>query len=288
MRLDRGFHSLLLVAIFGLATHTLASEDRPGTIDEILLIDKSLSMRGAMATVKDLAASDLVESILVPGDRLIVEAFYGKIDRVFAGTIRTDADKQRAAEAIRAVVADGAYTDIGAVLDKASEDLAELGMPDRPKYVVLLTDERQEAPPGSRYVSPDYRLTHPALTYVRKIDRGAFREIIVGLDVAAKVDQAAPAVMKILEEPPARSDADFPPLPENTPAGLKEGIEAPASAATTNVPAAGGFESSRPGMMPSTGLLVGISSAVALAAAVVVTLVLIGRRKRRDRELHDS
>jgi len=278
-------------------------EDRPGTIDEILLIDKSLSMRGSIDAVKSYAATRLISSILVPGDRLIIEAFYGKIERVFGGTIRSAADKDLAIKSLDGIVADGAFTDIGAVLDRASADLVELGNPDRPKYVVLLTDERQEAPPGSRYVSSDYRLVHPALTYIRRIDHGAYREIIVGLDVAAKVDKAAPSIMKILSEPPARSDADFPPLPADTPPGLAIGG---ATGDTTNGGARAGGDPNRTGASggnplssgqgggssnsegsPPSWIIPFILGLVFLAGAAVVTLVLI-RRRKRDRELHDS
>ncbi len=276
-------------------------EDRPGTIDEILLIDKSLSMRGSIEAVKSYAASRLISSILVPGDRLIIEAFYGKIERVFGGTIRSTADKELAIKSLDGIVADGAFTDIGAVLDKASSDLVELGNPDRPKYVVLLTDERQEAPPGSRYVSSDYRLVHPALTYIRRIDHGAYREIIVGLDVAAKVDKAAPEIMKILSEPPARSDADFPPLPADTPPGLSIGAPAggPSAAGaqkgdTPNQGAAEGSEAAGTaggaavsgGVLPSWAVM-SILALVFLAGGGFVTLVLI-RRRKHDKELHDS
>lgn len=305
MGIDRALRRAALALLLGSAALAgIAAEDRPGTIDEILLIDKSLSMRGSIEAAKALAEKELVSSILVPGDRLVVEVFYGKIERLFAGTIRSAADKEEAIRRIAGIRADGAYTDIGAVLDRAGEDLVELDAPERPKYVVLLTDERQEAPPGSPYVSPDYRLRHPALTYVRRIDKGGFHEIVVGLDVARRIAEAAPSIMQILSDPPARSDADFPPLPPDTPPGLAlgapEGARGAAAGAqggaATASPGAGGAAAGPGGPGGATGaakgpspalLLGGVLALVALAGAAAGTLLLT-RRRKRDRESHDA
>jgi len=273
---------------------TVHGENRPGTIDEIILVDKSLSMRATFGEVKNFAASDLISTLLVPGDRLIIEDFFGKVERLYGGTIRSEADKAEAIRKLESIVADGAYTDIGAALDKAESDLQELGNPDRPKYVVLLTDERQEAPPGSRYVSADYRLRHPALTYVRRIDKGAYREIIVGLDVGARVDQAAPGIMRLLDKPPSRSDADFPPLPPGSSPELSLGETGGGGGAVATYPAdkAGSAESGVGAAAKSGGstlfvILIPILAVVVLAGAAGGTLVFL-RRRNRDREMHDS
>lgn len=273
---------------------TLNGENRPGTIDEIILVDKSLSMRATIGEVKKFAASDLISTLLVPGDRLIIEDFFGKVERLYAGTIRSEADKSEAIRRLESIVADGAYTDIGAALDKAEADLQELGNLDRPKYVVLLTDERQEAPPGSRYVSADYRLRHPALTYVRRIDKGAYREIIIGLDVGARVDQAAPGIMKLLDTPPSRSDADFPPLPAGSSPELSLD-ETVAGGSATAAPQTGKAGAEGRGGAPAAfgggsglpKLLFPILAILVLAGAAGVTLVFL-RRRNRDREMHDS
>jgi hypothetical protein len=153
---------------------------------------------------KEYAAGQVIGSILVPGDRLIVEAVYGKVDRLVKMDISSEADKAKAIREIRAVKANGRFTDLGNALDAAKKDLNELGKPERPKYVLMITDERQEAPSGSPYQAKDYKLKHPSLEYVKKIDLGEFRAIIVGLQVKDKVAQAAPEVMKLLLEPPVR------------------------------------------------------------------------------------
>ncbi|HET7838514.1 MAG TPA: vWA domain-containing protein [Rectinemataceae bacterium] len=179
-------------------------DPRSGDLDMVLLLDKSLSMAPFFAEAKSYVAGDVLGPILMPGDRLVIELVYGKVERLWSGTIESEADKAAAIRRIRAVVADGAYTDLGAGLDAAKRDVDELGRPERPKYVLLVTDERQEAPPGSAYPAADYRLKHPYLEYVKKRDLGRFRAITVGIGVGAKVEAAASQVMKYLAEPPAR------------------------------------------------------------------------------------
>ncbi len=156
---------------------------------------------------KEYAAGQVLGPILVPGDRLIIELVYGKVERLVSMDIASEADKARAIRSIRAVKADGRFTDLGKALDAAKRDLDELGRPERPKYVLMITDERQEAPAGSPYQSTDYTLRHPSLEYVKKVDLGKFRAITVGLQVGDKVAQAAPEMMKLLLEPPVRDGA---------------------------------------------------------------------------------
>lgn len=179
-------------------------ELRSGSLDVILLLDKSLSMAPFFEEAKAYAAGTVLGPVLIPGDRLIVETVYGKVDRLVTATIASEEDKAKAIRAIRAVKANGRFTDLGAALDAAKRDLDELGRPERPKYVLLITDERQEAPKGSPYQAPDYKLKHPALEYVKRVDLGKFRAITVGLQVGTKVSAATPVVMQLLMDPPVR------------------------------------------------------------------------------------
>ena len=248
-------------------------DQRAGTLDMILLLDKSLSMAPYFDKAKNYAAGNLIGPILVSGDRLIVEVVYGKTVRLISTTIATEADKAKVIRTIRAVKADGHFTDLGAALDAAKRDLDELGQPERPKYVVLITDERQEAPPGSPYQATDYKLVHPALEYVKKVDLGQFRAITVGLQVGKKVNQAAPAVMQLLMDPPVRNEA-----------GEMAGGAAGAGG-TKGVPAgAEGGPTKSERALPSW-LLYGAAGILAVAIiGVVVALLVAGRRKEPGAE----
>jgi hypothetical protein len=216
-RLKRLALLAVIVLTAGLSTQALAAqagtqtaaatkdkELRSGSLDVILLLDKSLSMAPFFEEAKAYAAGTVLGPILIPGDRLIVETVYGKVIRLEKTDIGSEADKAKAIRAIRAVKANGRFTDLGAALDAAKRDLDELGMPERPKYVLLITDERQEAPKGSPYQAPDFKLKHPSLEYVKKVDLGKFRAITVGLQVGSKVSAVAPTVMQLLMDPPVR------------------------------------------------------------------------------------
>jgi Mg-chelatase subunit ChlD len=255
------------------ASQTKASEEREGALDMIILLDKSLSMAPFFDQAKAYAAGNLIGSILVPGDRLIVEAVYGKVDRLITTTIATEADKAKAVRAIRAVVANGRFTDLGAALDKAKRDLDELGKPERPKYVVLLSDERQEAPKGSPYQAPDYKLKHPSLEYVKKVDLGKFRAITVGLQVGSKVSETAPVVMQLLLDPPLRAGQ------AGSSAAGGAGAKGDASG---NAPEGGLSRSER--ALPSW-LFYGAAGILALSlAGLVVALLMAGKRKDKSEE----
>jgi hypothetical protein len=268
----------------------VAAIDRNLNIDAIVLIDKSLSMASTIGEVKRYAAGRVIEALLMPGDRLVVEQFYGKTERLFAGTIRNEADKAAVIRSLNSIVADGPFTDIGAALDRAAADLVELASPERPKLILLLTDERQEAPAGSKYVAKNFVLSHPALRYVKRVDLGSFRAITVGFGVAERVDQTAPQVMRLLEEVPARDDRDYPPLPKDTEGGLSgaatlsggaTGMEAAPAARN---PAAQAARGSLPVL--TLAILVAVLIVVVLAGLLVSTLVL-KRKKRRDEERND-
>jgi hypothetical protein len=288
----------VLLAAFCLATYfalpfALPAENRPGTIDAILLIDKSLSMAPAIDRVKRYAAGEVIEAILVPGDRLIIEVFYGKVERLFAGTIRSESDKAEAIRSLNGIVADGHFTDIGAALDRASKDLDELGSPDRPKYILLLTDERQEAPAGSPYQAKNYVLVHPALTYTRRLDLGPFRAITVGLDIASKVDQAATGVMKMLEEPPVRDDKAFPELEAGSSPALSAVAESSPAQASGSGTAASKTVAGRPGGATANaawnlGMLPLIFFGALVLAAILGAAILLRRKKKRNEERNDS
>jgi hypothetical protein len=263
-----------------------AQETRSAYLDVILLVDKSLSMVKAEAGVRKYAEGEIIGPVLVPGDRLIIETFYGKVDRLYAGTIRSEEDKAAIVRKLDAVVPNGRFTDIGAALDRAKADLAELGMPERPKYVLLLTDERQEAPYGTKYYAPDYKLVHPALKYVRRVDLGLFRAITVGFDVEARVDATAPGVMRLLEEPPARRTGDYPALPKGTDGGLSGA--AVVGGPTANPRATGGEKLAPPSGASTLGryslpILLGVAVLAALfLAAVIVRVVQLRNRRRED------
>ena len=72
------------------------NELRPGSLDMILLLDKSLSMAPFFGKVKEYAAGEVLGPILIPGDRLVVELVYGKVQRLISVRIGSEDDKAKA------------------------------------------------------------------------------------------------------------------------------------------------------------------------------------------------
>lgn len=247
-------------------SYTAAKDSRPGSLDMVLLLDKSLSMAPFYGEVKEYAAGKVLGPILIPGDRLVVELVYGKVQRLLSVAIGSEEDKAKAIRAIRAVKPDGHFTDLGAALDAAKRDLEELGQPDRMKYVLLVTDEIQEAPKGSPYQAADYKLKHPSLEYVKRVDLGKFRAITVGLGVGAEVDKAAPTVMELLMDPPIREGVG-----PATALGAQVPVSGPAAGAATPAERA----------LPSWLLYCAAALLVLALAAFAVVLVL---SRKRDSE----
>jgi len=165
-------------------------------------------------------------------------------------------------------------------------------MPDRPKYILLFTDERQEAPKDSQYYSSTYTPRHRLLEYVKKVDMGQFRVITIGYGLSARIELDARTLMTTLAEPPAR--------PQEPLAG-SSGVAATTGDATSSAPAAPGTApDTAPGTITepvhgrdevpgasSTGVtgtgFAGAPLAAALAAASaagIIIAILIARRKR--------
>jgi hypothetical protein len=273
MKSDVGSRSaprIILLASFILSLTPLAAQDvRNQSIDVILLVDKSLSMNIAIDDVKHYVAGDIIGSVLLPGDRLVIELFYGKTETLYSGTLESEADKARVVGMLQGIRADGRFTDIGSALDRIDVILANLGSQERPKLVMLLTDERQEAPVGTKYFSPDYVAVHPYLTYVDRVDHGSFRAIVVGADLNAKISNLAGQVLTFLSSPPEgrASTADE----GDTQLDLQESLEKAASA-----------EAERGGTLDM--ILIAAASTLFAGLAALAIVALVRRKRRRDEE----
>lgn len=266
-------------------------ETRSIPVDFVLLVDRSLSMNAAMEDLKRYLAESVVGPAMLPGDRAEVLAFYGETEVLWSGEITGELEKAALLRALRSIVPDGRFTDIGAALDQVDGILTRLGAPERPKYILLLTDERQEAPPGSPYASDDYTIRHPRLEFSRRIDLGSFRAITIGLGVEARVDAAAADFLNLLAETPTGDTSSLPGAPSGAGSATGGGPDAPlvtqpgASEAASDAagakpdasPGSPGI-ASRLGALPLWALIVG---ALALAAILIGFLVLV-LRSRRD------
>ena len=170
------------------AAGMLAADTRTENIDVVVALDRSLSMEKKVEAVKSYVATYLIDQVLIPGDRFIVVAFYGKADLIVSQTIAGDADKTAVKKVIAAIRGNGRFTDIGNALDVLQQQVAPLENDGRKKFILLLTDGIQEAPPTSRYWSKDGKFNHAFLANTKTIQKKGWKIQILGIgtDTAAR------------------------------------------------------------------------------------------------------
>ncbi len=180
------FVSLALLAL-ALACPALA-DTRTENIDVVVALDRSLSMEKKVEAVKSYVATYLIDQVLIPGDHFIVVAFYGKADLIISQTIGGDPDKKAAKSVIAKIRGNGRFTDIGNALDALRQQVDPLENDGRKKFILLLTDGIQEAPPTSKYYSKDGKFNHAFLANTKTIQQKGWKIQILGIgtDTAAR------------------------------------------------------------------------------------------------------
>ncbi len=166
----------------------VTADSRKANIDVIIALDKSLSMENKIDAVKSWVNTFIIDQLVIPGDFLAVVSFYGKADLIISQAITGDPDKKSAKALISHIRGNGRFTDIGNALDMVKAQLADREKDGREKYVLLLTDGIQEAPPSSKYYSKNGTFNHEFLSNTKTIQQKGWKVMIlgIGIDTAAK------------------------------------------------------------------------------------------------------
>ncbi|MDR1893155.1 MAG: VWA domain-containing protein [Spirochaetales bacterium] len=190
--------------VYFLVFFSLFADSRTENIDLFVLLDKSLSMVEEIEDVKSYVRDFLVETFLIPGDNLTVINFFGSTDLFISQRVDSQGAKAEINEKIGQVQADGRWTDIGNALDALNREYYRSAESPRQKYLLLITDGIQEAPPDSRYYSPDGSFVHDLLENTKTIQRRGWKIQIIGIgsDSAARqvADELAAAYQEIPRE----------------------------------------------------------------------------------------
>ena len=170
-----------------------AADEREEPIDVIIALDKSKSMaeNDKIEAVKEYVNSYIIDELLIEGDFFLVVAFYGQTEIPISTRIQSDEDKERAKAIISQLLGDGVYTDIGNALDVLGEQVEKYSRANRKKHLMLITDGIQEAPPESKYYSPDGSFNHAFLENTKVIQMKGWKVHILGVGVGEEAKQLA-------------------------------------------------------------------------------------------------
>jgi Mg-chelatase subunit ChlD len=186
-----GKRFLAAVALALVISSLVSADTRKENIDVIIALDKSLSMENKIGAVKSWVNSFILDQLVIPGDFLTVITFYGKTEILISKEIAGDTDRAGAKALISAIQGNGRFTDIGNALDALKAQLADKEKDGRQKYVLLLTDGIQEAPPSSKYWSKNGAFNHEFLANTKTIQQKGWKVMILGIGVETAAKQLA-------------------------------------------------------------------------------------------------
>ncbi len=155
----------LVSGLMVLCVSSAVGDERTEPIDMVIALDKSLSMEEEIGAVRE-EMQRFIDEQLIVGDHLHLLLFYGNADVLLSQEIASQDVHDVVDGLFSHIKANGRFTDIGNALDSLRGHLLTRAGNERRKYVLLVTDGKQEAPPGSPYSSPDGTFDHE---YLRSI-----------------------------------------------------------------------------------------------------------------------
>ena len=191
-KVNKMMKKILLIFIIFMISLSAFSDERDDNIDIFILLDKSLSMENNIEEVKKYISSYIIDNIVIKGDRLLIINFYGKTENFVDTLVEDNEIKNKLKSKITEVKADGRFTDIGSALDRLTEAAGE--ETERIRYMLLITDGKQEAPPGTRYYSPDGSFNHELLKHTKTIQKKGWKIEVLGI---GKLNRAADIAEKL-------------------------------------------------------------------------------------------
>lgn len=197
--------AIFFILFFFLVFFTLYGDERSENIDVYIVLDKSLSMVEEIKSVKTYVIDALVDKLLIPGDNFTLIPFFGKASVIFSGRISSKNDKIHLEKIVASLQANGHFTDIGNALDTLNGALKNTVKDNRRKYLLLITDGKQEAPPESKYYSPDHSFNHKFLENVKIIQKKGWKIEILGIGTESAAKELAEKLSGTYSEVSKRS-----------------------------------------------------------------------------------
>ncbi len=189
----KSFFSIVsIIMVLGIGLQNVQADTRTGNLNVYVLIDRSLSMRQEIGAVQDYLEQHVCNNLLQSGDYVYALAFYGDTQHIFQGYIGSDVSTDTLLTMFNKLDADRHYTDIGTALDTLSEAMASSAAPKyENSYILLLSDNYHEGPPGSPYPGKTHNLDHPLLVPRKEMTMNDWKISILGITVEEKARRMA-------------------------------------------------------------------------------------------------
>lgn len=206
----------LFFILFFIVIFPANADQRDENIELFLVLDKSKSMVQEIGEVTEYVDKFLLNTFLIPGDTITIITFYGETELFFQTGAVNDENRRLLSASLSGLKADGRFTDIGNALDRlnslVSRETRETGLK---RYLLLITDGIQEAPPESPYYSPDGSFNHRFLETTKEIQKKGWKIVILGIGEETAVREVAEELDGIYREITGEIDS----------AGLEEATE---------------------------------------------------------------
>ena len=171
---------LILFSFIFTINQVIFCDIRQEKVELFLVVDKSKSMIEEIDDVAGYIVETFVDDFLIAGDRLVLIEFFGKADIIY-DQILSEGSRSEISDIIRSMEANGRFTDIGNALDRLDRRISETPGDGSRRYLILLTDGMQEAPPESLYYSADGSFNHSFLEHTKTIRRKGWKIEILGI-----------------------------------------------------------------------------------------------------------
>lgn len=145
------------------------------------MLDKSLSMVDKIDDVKRFFTNQVLDKLLILGDKVTIILFFGKVLPLVAKNIQGPRDILDIKTLLAGIKADGPFTDIGNAIDFTYDYVHKEPDHGLRRHFILLTDGKQEAPEESRYFSTDFSIHHPFLESAKNIQKEGWKVHILGI-----------------------------------------------------------------------------------------------------------
>ena len=181
----------VFAVLFFTCSFFLVAGERTIPVDIFLMIDKSLSMDepGKFDSLQKWVLDELIEQMIIPGDWVTIYQFYEKPEHILTTTVEDATSRRKIYNTVKAIKADGHYTDIGAALDTVQAALDARGSNGRFKVLLLLSDLVQDAPWTSKYRGKQASFKSPFLVEARTVQHDNWYEITLDMDIQDAVVQ---------------------------------------------------------------------------------------------------